>query len=121
MNPDDLAKILDELGKRLGPTGEHVFELAVRQVYINAATATLLLVVFVGINVLAVPRMWRYVTAPNQGSYSDRGMAAFLLGMLDVGVGGLVLLAAVIYIPSVLNPEYAAIRDILSAVSGTVR
>lgn len=35
MSPDDLAKILDELGKRLGPTGQHVFELAVRNVVIT--------------------------------------------------------------------------------------
>jgi hypothetical protein len=41
MNPDDLARILDDLGRRVGPAGERVFELAVRQqVITNGLWAT---------------------------------------------------------------------------------
>lgn len=41
MNPDDLARILDDIGQRIGPAGERVFELAVRQqVITNGLWAT---------------------------------------------------------------------------------
>ena len=73
MNPDDIARILDDLGQRLGPTGEYVFSLAVRQVYIDAFAGLLCWLAFAVIN-------------------------AFLV------------------IPDVLNPEYAALRDILGAI-----
>lgn len=36
MTPDDIAKILDELGKRLGPTGEQVYRNIFVQVQIEA-------------------------------------------------------------------------------------
>jgi hypothetical protein len=39
MTADDIAKILDELGKRLGPAGDHLFALTARQVQIEAITS----------------------------------------------------------------------------------
>ena len=114
MTPEQLAQILDELGTRLGPTGQHVFELAVRQVYINAAVVGIIFGVWLLITLVAAVPAYRWSQSGN--SYSDRG---FVLGTISVfwGIGGLLLfIMVVIYVPSIFNPEYAAIRDILSAI-----
>ena len=50
MTADQLSQLLDELGKRLGPSGEHVFALAVRQVYID----NILQVVLCGLGLLGL-------------------------------------------------------------------
>ena len=36
MNPEDIAKLLDEIGKRVGPAGDHLFDITARQVQLEA-------------------------------------------------------------------------------------
>ena len=36
MKPEDIARILDDLGTRIGPAGEYVWQLTVKQVLIDA-------------------------------------------------------------------------------------
>jgi hypothetical protein len=118
MNADELTRLLDELGTRLGPTGEYVFGLAVRQVYINAVTSVVLLGVALAVGALAGPRVLRWVRAGNDGrGYgNDREIVAFILGICW-GFGlVLAVLAVVMYVPSVLNPEYAALRSLLGQI-----
>ena len=43
MNPEDVGRILDEIGERIGPAGEYAFELAVRQQVIVGALWTVFL------------------------------------------------------------------------------
>ena len=59
MNATDLSSTFDELGKRLGPAGQHVFELAVRQVYVDAATAAIAFITVVVVGVASGPRIYR--------------------------------------------------------------
>jgi hypothetical protein len=105
MNPDDLARILDELGRRLGPAGEHVFALAVRQQIIEGivwVTVGLLLIIAGVVAFLVIRRQ------------TDSDGFEWLAG------GILWVVAAVALIPGLLqllNPEYAAIRDLLKAVA----
>lgn len=117
MTPDQLAQILDDLGKRLGPTGQHVFELAVRQVYINAGVATVMVLATAIVGIVALPRLMRWQQL-DQSSTGDRGIVVMILGFLYGALGLIVLVFAFFTIPSVLNPEYAALRDILSAIGG---
>jgi uncharacterized protein YqgC (DUF456 family) len=116
MTADQLAQILDELGKRLGPTGEHVFALAVRQVYVSAF-------VWIGVwlvAVLAVALVARpiYRWLQNDDGMGDRALGAFIGCLL----GGFALVfltgSAVVNLVSLLNPEYAALRDLLGAIGG---
>lgn len=112
MSADELTRLLDELGKRLGPTGSHVFELAVRQVYVNAGTAIVFAVVVLGLGLVYGPRVRRWVDA-DTNSYSDRELPAMFLG---IGYAVAVIIAAifVVYaVPGVLNPEYAALANLL--------
>src|SRR5258708_17084678 len=66
MSGEELAKILDELGQRLGPAGSHVFGLAVRQQFITGAIWSVVLLgsAFVGVVVAtaAIRRVRRLET-----------------------------------------------------------
>ena len=115
MNPDDIARILDDLGQRLGPTGEYVFSLAVRQVYIDALIATVFLVLPVVACAVILPRTYRWVMdAPD--SYSSREIAGVLTFAGLLCWLAFAVINAFLVIPDVLNPEYAALRDILGAI-----
>lgn len=116
MDSTELSRLLDELGQRLGPTGEYVFALAVRQVYINAAVAAVLLTLVIALGVIAGPRIYRWQL--HNPTYGSRDLVA-LIGALIYGIL-LVIVAplAFIAIPNAFNPEYAALRDIIGAVTG---
>jgi hypothetical protein len=105
MNPDDLARILDELGQRLGPTGEYVFALAVRQVVIDAV----LLLAFAAILVGSATYAWRAVARADS---FDAAPLRLIAGALYLAA----TIAAAGALSALLNPEYAALRDILGAI-----
>ena len=129
MNPDDLARILDELGQRLGPTGEYVFALAVRQVAIDATIALAwsiptLVALFAatawGIRLTAR----RYAAAKAVASddrYSRVDPMDYVFPWLFAGIGIVLVvctagLTFTYSLSRLLNPEYAALRDILGAI-----
>lgn len=131
MEPEDLARILDDLGQRLGPTGEYVFALAVRQVVIDASITlawgipTILAVTAVVVWAARFTRQ-RYAAAkaiekPGGYSYERVDLMNYVMPWLMFGfIGSIVLgtagLAVTHQLGRLLNPEYAAIRDILGAV-----
>ena len=114
MNPDDLVRILDELGERLGPTGEFVFALAVRQVYIDAITMIVLSAAYVVALAVAVPRVARWIA--DGDSYDGRGLVGIFGGVGATILGVLLLVGVLWYVPALFNPGYAALRNILGAV-----
>ena len=113
MNADDLAKILDELGQRLGPTGEHVFQLAVRQVYIDAVVNVVVLIL-VGVAFFALASRCRAALEEDDTSYASLflGIATIAIVVVTMFTGVSLMFA----LSRVLNPEYAALRDILGAL-----
>lgn len=134
MNPDDLTRILDEIGQRLGPSGEYVFALAVRQVVIDAVLTIAWVVPFLVLIAAATAwaarfTLWHYREAKakadqkGSGIYRDRVdisdyVLPWLLGStLGTMVVGAVTLMLFTQISRLLNPEYAALRDILRAIT----
>lgn len=119
MNPDDLAKILDELGRRLGPTGQHVFDLAVRQQIIDGAFVVFALLIFVFLSIVVTIAVWRRRNNgldkedPGYLNLTDSIGILVFVWMIPVVIVVLPLAGA---LGKLLNPEYAAIRDILSAI-----
>lgn len=108
MNSDDIIRILDELGERLGPAGQRVFELAVRQVFVNGITVSILLIGYLVLGWF----LWRkyHESQPTE----DIG---WFIGTVLYAIVGLVLITgAIFYIPAMLNPEYAALRELLTMV-----
>lgn len=136
MTADELARILDELGRRLGPAGEYAFGIAVRyqmtSALIWAIGAGVTLALIIGVVLWAArftSRRWHADWAayherfPNGSTYrSDRPdsldyLMPWMLGSLGIvlvggGAAGTLLSSLV----TVLNPEYAALRDLIGAV-----
>lgn len=131
MNPEDLARILDDLGERLGPAGEYAFSLAVRQVFIDGAMG--LVVGLVGVVVIAAVfavairatrREWHRQLADRDSYHRpdfmmDIAFPWFLGGFLLLLPFGFCLTLLMSAIPKLLNPEYAALADILSRITGS--
>jgi ABC-type Fe3+ transport system permease subunit len=114
VNPDDLSRILDELGRRLGPAGSHVFELAVRQAIVSSLIWGLLALVITIVCILGISRLVR-----GWSDQSDDG--EFFSLMLIVGQMFVLVLSVGVTAASLvtlLNPEYSGLRDILSAIRG---
>lgn len=128
MHPEDVARILDDLGQRLGPAGEYVFGLAVRQAFIDGILGTLVGVgLFVGVLVIAVigARHIRIEWArkcAQADSYSSAdpvlgvGFPAAIGGLVLALPGGFAVVQLLVALPKLLNPEYAALMDILSRI-----
>ena len=124
MNPDDLARILDELGQRLGPTGEHVFALAVQFKVTSAVIWLVASVVVLGaiatataIGLRFTARQYREVKA--NGTYFDSMDYGFpwlmggIIAILPFLVASYTLIDSTI---TLANPEYAALRDIIRQI-----
>ena len=115
MTAEEISQILDELGERLGPAGSRLFELAIRQVYIDGFLSLALTLATIAAWVIALPKVYRWAM-DEVGEYgmNDRGFVAviggFLAFVVTVGVAAMALSS----IPAMLNPEYAAIRKLLS-------
>jgi hypothetical protein len=115
MTPEQLGQFLDELGKRLGPAGDHVYQLAIRQVVISNAVGLAVAVAIFAFTFFGVRFVWRRA---RDADSTDEGFLkvissigaifGFLIGVIWAGT----------CLVSLLNPEYAALRDILSAIGG---
>lgn len=130
MTAEELSTLLDELGQRLGPAGEHVFALAVRQVYVVSAAWLIVGVLVLIATAFAWQAIRRYIASewarwnalpeheknyPSLNGKPTHG--AVLLYLVPVASGLLGLWIVLGCMVSLLNPEYAAIRDLI----GTVR
>lgn len=129
MNPDDIARILDDLGQRLGPAGQYVFGLAVRQAFIDGLLQTGIAVVgltVVGVVVLAAARIsrrqWARESADKRDSYySKPDILDYVFPWMLGGIGGVfavgfLLILLMTGLLKLLNPEYAALTDILGRI-----
>lgn len=121
MTPGQIEQIIDMLVEKLGPIGEQVWSIYVRQVYVNAGATlvwavALLSVAGIGvaIGIEALKRL-RYQEKTSQyyvdadTYYAVTGMAWGFAGIALI-FGFLALTAGLQYI---LNPEYYAIQMLL--------
>lgn len=113
MTPEEIARILDELGQRLGPAGQRVFELAVRQQLINGILTEIFGVVLLSVAVvilIIIRRLWDSIDSYDRDFVGVFGGLAIILLSL---AGLLVLFMGA---SPLLNPEYAALHDLLYAI-----
>ena len=130
MNPEDVGRILDEIGERIGPAGEYAWGLAVRQVYIEGTIGSILgsalaiatLVAGVGALVLIYRRYLADLERTKGAGRYDRtdpfGYVLSALAVLSLGGAafGFCLTWAVLAIQQLLNPEYHAMIRLLDSV-----
>jgi hypothetical protein len=131
VNPDDLARILDELGQRLGPAGAYVFGLAVRQVLIGSVLGLSLAVVTGASGYVALRATRKHVAAewarwnalperekdyPHTNGRPDTLGGALWWYLLPGALFIATALIATFALSRLLNPEYAALTDILSRI-----
>jgi hypothetical protein len=120
MNPEDILKVLDELGKRLEPIGVKGYEVVTRQVMIEGISQIILSVLAISMLYFGVTRSFASLTAPRPAT---QGEDDILLGkFLGWGFVGFLGTIGAIWIvgnftsmlTKVFNPEWAAIEKILS-------
>lgn len=119
---DDIIKLLDELSKRLSPAEQHIFELAVRQQAIDALTSLIISTIVIIVLSVIIILAWK----DGNNRYDKNHETNLDVNWTIVFGGGFVLLAVIAItigflpqnITKLLNPEYAALKDILSQVTG---
>lgn len=129
MDPTQLTAILDDIGRRIGPAGQHVYELAVRQAVITGVielVGGLLLLISAVVIAVVVPLHFKsarraYEARTLSGGYRyDSGPDRDIYVVVGVvGVAATLIFGAGCVASSVthlLNPEYVALRDILSTL-----
>lgn len=129
MNPDDIIKLLDELGRRIGPTGQYVWQIAVKQASIDGwltVSAGILLLLSIGLSfgvaLLYSHKAWRSYRARKDaggGGYFDSppGWEPFIIaGMVSLFALIAGVISILVGISTLANPEYHALIDILQSL-----
>lgn len=114
MNADELARILDELGERLGPTGQYLMDLTVRQIVAEAMAwiigGAVVVLILWAITVIA------FRVADLDDPADDLVAWAFLSGLVSLFVSAVFVPVLALNIIRLGNPEYAAIERIIGMV-----
>lgn len=115
MNPEDIGRILDEIGERIGPAGEYAWRIAVAHESLSSWIALLvplsafviaLVVLVVGIRLVSVGG-WGEET-PTAGALTVMigGFASLFTGIALLSVVGTEL-------PDALIPEWGVLRQLV--------
>jgi len=121
MTPEQIEQIINMLAEKLGPLGEHVWSVYVRQVYVSTlgdmVGGALLLLAALGFLLGGVWCARRYMRNRRAESYQYNAGEYQAIGLIICGICGPFALAiGVIAISQVIrlfNPEYYAIQMLL--------
>jgi hypothetical protein len=116
MTADQISQFLDQLGQKIGPAGNHVFELMVRQQYINGFESLLIAGVVIVLTTLIVLRLRTYGKATSDNEVKE--MVTTATWLLPVVATALVWIFISSALDSLLNPEWQAISHLISQVTG---
>ena len=121
MDSSDFIEIIDELGQRLEGPARHLFELAVRQVYVDFFLAFGCFVIAFTAAIVVIPKALRArrELIKQRPSYFDMLSAAPTWFFAALGTGIAAFATGIWFITvvgSVLNPEWAAISKIAYSV-----
>ena len=112
MNPEDVGRILDEIGERIGPAGEFAWTITVRQVVIEGVLWTAVVAILLGFVLFVVGFRLPRLIRSGDGDYRGKGGDIFQVLLAEVTGFGLLLLVGG-SLPLLLNPEYHAMIRLL--------
>lgn len=122
MTPDDFAKVLDTIASKLSGPAQHIYEITVRQVMIEAISQIALLA-FCIIFALILAKLTFY-TYGKVSSYDweNEHLTRYVLGTFAFGISAIALFACTFlaitsnlssWVTALANPEYAALTRII--------
>lgn len=117
MNPEDIGRILDEIGARIGPAGEYAWDtLVMGERIIGGVLVGAGVVAGAATFVLYRLGRWAYETHKGAGPYDshDIGAVTFGIGCLTFFIAACALVGS--GLPGLLAPEYVAIKQILGSI-----
>jgi len=119
VNADNINQILDALAQRFGSTGAHLWSVVVRQQIISAWYNVALWLVFLIATPIAVRWLWRRADEreDREGAY-DEGAVALRVAAVIAGIIGVGVVLFALPLERLLNPEYAALADIMKMLTG---
>lgn len=144
MNPEDIGRILDEIGERIGPAGEYAWTITVKQVFIDSGVGLVIGAVLLLLSIALIvfglrsgnvdaeevarildakakeesqlyPHTWQNYFDANNVTFESAGTA---LAAFLVGICGVVVALIVLAFNAtpILNPEYHAMIRLLDRV-----
>lgn len=108
MTADEIQQLID----KLTPAAKQVYELALRQVFVNLITSFTFLAISVIVAVGTLMYTHKKKTEDND-RYSDWELVLFFNAFVGCAVVGFALVNFLIYAGAMLNPEWAAIKMII--------
>lgn len=114
---EQLWQRLDLLAERMGVTAAHLWDVLVRQAYVNAVEAGLFLALVLAA-AAALRRWWRWWLGIEREWERTDKLLPLAIATAVVAAAGLAAVACAIdALGGVLNPEYYALSKVLSALS----
>lgn len=117
MNEQQLLALLDTLAARFGTTVNHLWDVLLRQVYLDAAMDFLWVVIFLTTAVLLVRKTywaWTFRATPHEDPWGERnevmGVVLTIVTAITVIVAVIFVVAGSYSVVALFNPEYQALR-----------
>lgn len=112
--PQNVEKTLQILAERFGTTVEHLWAVAVRQTYIEAGTAAISIVLTVFITAILISAFNSMADDEDTGDAKKATMA--FLTCITAFIAIIVVLSNINEILQVFNPEFYAVKLLLSTL-----
>ncbi len=119
--PQQVSEVLDVLADRFGTTAAHLWEVLVRQAYVEAVTMLLIIGALWFASVVSIFVASRLTKSPTwiDEDLAVPGAIAFSVSAAFLVAGAAIFLAEISSIVTgFVNPEYFALQEILKAVGG---
>ena len=113
--PENVEKTLQILAERFGTTVEHLWSVAVRQTYIDALTA-LILIVATTVGAYFILKLCKRLATEDDSYMGEKRMFAGIVACITFVIFTAVVLSNIGKLPQVLNPEFTAIQLLVSVV-----
>lgn len=116
MNAKTVNEILDALASRFGTTAAHLWDILIRQVYIDAIEYAVFNALLGCCAFACVRFAMRRIGKERNREWDDATIGAFIVGGAFVAVLLIFLPGTFDAIGYLFNPEYGALRKVLEAV-----